>query len=508
MAHAWGRRVALMALVLLSMTACSDQSVPVTLTAQSISLDDQAVRLTVQADSLGGAQTQIAEARATLTAWPRQAVATTNALLGAGATLQAQAVQEAVTQAVGTARSIEAIMRAGAVRQAESIAATDLAIQQATIEAGGRMLATAAAGQAFFAATATQAIGDLATDIAGWQSAATLDAGAQATEVAGLNGTLAVQSEALALAVAERDQISLTATRQALDADAIDASLELSLTALAGDLQGALQDRDAALGTATALAQVVAAARVNGPPALTAQAGQYATDIAGRDADLVARANDLATTAADRDRLRALATEGAGAILAENAALVAALTEQADFQTTRIADLTLRLGTQAALIDTLQAPTAVPPSPTATFTPTPTSSMTPSPSATLSPSPTRTPTATFTLTATLTPTVTNSPTATASPTETPTVTPTPTPESLCWVFVQNEVGVNVRQQASLTAPIVWSAEMGTAMQVRRIEADAQGRRWYQVTVDRAGQGEIRGWVLGEVVVEILPCPAG
>jgi hypothetical protein len=49
--------------------------------------------------------------------------------------------------------------------------------------------------------------------------------------------------------------------------------------------------------------------------------------------------------------------------------------------------------------------------------------------------------------------------------------------------------------------------MGTAMQVRRIEADAQGRRWYQVTIDRAGQGEIRGWVLGEVVVEILPCPA-
>ncbi len=76
------------------------------------------------------------------------------------------------------------------------------------------------------------------------------------------------------------------------------------------------------------------------------------------------------------------------------------------------------------------------------------------------------------------------------------------------MFVQNEIGVNVRQQASLTAPVVWSAEMGTAMQVRRIEADAQGRRWYQVTIDRAGQGEIRGWVLGEVVVEILPCPAG
>jgi hypothetical protein len=64
----------------------------------------------------------------------------------------------------------------------------------------------------------------------------------------------------------------------------------------------------------------------------------------------------------------------------------------------------------------------------------------------------------------------------------------------------------VRQEPSLTGPVVWSAQQGTGMSVVRIIRDGEGRRWYSVRIDVAGRSAVRGWVLSGVVAEITPCP--
>ena len=179
-----------------------------------------------------------------------------------------------------------------------------------------------------------------------------------------------------------------------------------------------------------------------------------------------------------------------------------------------------------------------PPSATPTFTPTMTytPSATPTPTATatetVTPSPTVTPS--WTVTASLTPTHTNTPTETYTPTETftpsltptasdtptPTLSPTitltpsmtltpsltPPPPVLCRVFVQREGGVNVRSEPNVrTSRVLGVALQGTAMNVNLQTRGDDDRVWFLVTYN-VGTGQVQGWVLSDLLVELTECP--
>jgi hypothetical protein len=457
------------------LAACSDASIPTTLTAQANQLDDQAGALTAEAGVQADLTTQIAAAEATLTAWPDRAAGTQRALLSGEATDQAAAVQVAVTQAVGTIQAAEATIRADAVSAVEAIAAADLSVQQMTSEAQGFARATLAAEQAFFIATATQAADQWMGQLATAQSLGTAAADEQAALRADFAATLTAQAADVQAAQTERAMLDHTATVQADGVAATVAAIDSRLT----------------LQAATAVAQI------------DAWAGT-----------LAAQQTALAEGEFQQAELQSTATTNAATLVALQATWPARLTQQAAAFATDTAALEVTLAVFQRPTATATLTPSPSPTPTQTSTGTATSSPTTTSTWTATATPTATPSATATVTvtpsptatATATPTQTPTPTPTATPTLTPTITPTPTPATLCLVFVQNAAGVNVRREPTLTANVVWSAEQGTGMRVIRVAPDASGLRWYLVEIEMEGPNVVRGWVLSTVVAAITECP--
>lgn len=542
-ARAWG--AAFLLSVLLLTAACGGDGIPATLTAQANVLTLQADMMTVQADSLMIAENQAEVARVTLTAWPGLAIATQNALLSAGATVQARAVQ----QALATAQAVEATIRADAVSEVEAIAATDLAVQMTTIEAGRQDLATAVAEREILAVTATQAAMDFATEVQRWQAAGTLSAAGYEAQIEVLSGTVAAQAGNLALVAGTQEALVATSTAQAQTFSDEVAGWESTATAQAAlyatqssAFDQALAGQSAALATAAAERDTLALAATRSVEQaatesagwqglVTLQAVAHATQVAELDRNLAGRSAALATSDAERERLAVASTQSALEATAASARWQEVLTLEAAGHATQVAGLDAVIGTQESIIEAQRTTlTASPPSPTLlpTATPSPSSTPTPTQTPTRTPSPTVTAsvtasaTATFTRTPTPTPTASSTATATATPTATPTstptvtrtftptpsTTPTPTPDVLCWVFVQNPAGVNVRREPGLSAALLVAAPQGTAMRVRRTLLDAEGRQWYFVELELRAGVVREGWVLSDVVAELTACPAG
>jgi len=98
-------------------------------------------------------------------------------------------------------------------------------------------------------------------------------------------------------------------------------------------------------------------------------------------------------------------------------------------------------------------------------------------------------------------------TATATPTPTATATPslTPTP-ILCWVFVENPDGVNLRLEPALSAPVLLAVPGRTVLTVLDMAHGDDGLVWYYARVRFDNRVFRDGWVLRDVVVELTNCP--
>lgn len=443
MSHAAAVRSAMLLLLLLLAAACTDNSIPVTLTVQAVELTLQADEYAIQADALAAAEEWADVARVTLTAWPDNAIATQNALLSAGATVQARVVQEAV----GTVQAVEATIRADAVSEVEAIAATDLAIQVATIDAGGRALSTAVAEREILVATATAAAVGFAGELVTWQAAGTQVAALRATEVAVLGVSLTAQAAAVTEAEAARDFLAMT---------------------------------------------------------VTVQADGFADELAALDGVIDEQASDLATLAVAHSTLSAQATAGAVTAAYQQDQWQGVLTAQAAEYGTQTAGFDAAIATQATRAATPAAPT---PTFTLTPTATPTLTSSPTSTATATPTATATVSRTPTVTSSPSPTASPSQTASATPPSTfpAPSTPTATPAQLCWVVVENDSGVNVRRQPSVRADRITAAPDQTVMTVVRIERDVEGRVWLLVEFTLIS-GEYQGWVAADVVTEMTVCP--
>ena len=91
-------------------------------------------------------------------------------------------------------------------------------------------------------------------------------------------------------------------------------------------------------------------------------------------------------------------------------------------------------------------------------------------------------------------------------TATPSPTPTVTPEQLCWVYVQNVAGVNIRREANIFSDLLLSVPQGTALRVVGLTTGGDNHVWYEVVVETE-DGMLRGWVRSDVVEELTACPA-
>lgn len=150
--------------------------------------------------------------------------------------------------------------------------------------------------------------------------------------------------------------------------------------------------------------------------------------------------------------------------------------------------------------------------PLPTSTPLPTATATP----TFTPSPTITPswtvTASMTPSHTLTPTHTHTPTTTPTLTLSPTITLTPTitttPIVLCRVINASPEAINVRSEPSITADRVGRILPRIVVEVAGQQIGLQdGRVWYLVVANIGQNASVRGWVRGDTVSQVDPCPS-
>ncbi|MCA9884324.1 MAG: tetratricopeptide repeat protein [Anaerolineae bacterium] len=145
---------------------------------------------------------------------------------------------------------------------------------------------------------------------------------------------------------------------------------------------------------------------------------------------------------------------------------------------------------------------------TATWTWTPSPTWTPSftPTATLTPTHTHTPTPTPT--ATDTPTPTNTPTSTHTPTITLTPSLTTTPPALCTVYVAREAAINLRDEPTITSPIVRRLPQSSVLEVIQIvpeNANPNSLLWYEVRTQLIDNQVFVGWVREDTVEFLTDC---
>ncbi len=500
-----------LAIVACLFTACSGDDLPVTLTVQADNIAAQAAMLSEQTDQLATAEVWSSTARVTLTAWPQNAIATQDALLSEHATTQAQVIFQAGTAAVGTSQAVEATIRADGISAAEAIAATDLAIQVATIESGRNALATAIAEHDILVATATQAAGDFATGVAQWQSAGTAIADEFANTVGLFAQTSTALAEEQATQQARYQSLVTTSTAAALQNDAAVADLRATMTVQVDHDQVALATSQMmgtqAAGLADRSATDIADLEVQLATA-TAQVVDVAGQLASAETQIAADSAVWATAANEYADLLADSTRAAANAQVRQAEWRDLVTLQAGVYATRIEELYSALSTQDALLTAAYEPTATGmPTATASASPTPTLTNTASQivSPSVTPTLTPTPTATPTVTQSSTPMPTVTFTVTPSLTATPSITPTP---FLCWVLAANREGVNIREEPAIkSGNVILAVPMHTVMSVTGQTMDNNDRVWYAVLLDQDPDGQLEGWVASNVVEELTDCPS-
>lgn len=491
--------------LLVALTGCADNSIPVTLTAQADDLSVQSAIIADQAGDLATTRGELENLAVTLTAWPDDAAATLQTQTDLQATAQAEQLLAAATEVVATSQAAGATVRANAIAEVEAIAATDLAIQLVTIDAHQQALATQSAGQSVVEATATRAASVYGTEVSGWQQAGTLVADGFATQAARSAATATEQ----AVQLLAQDDLLLTVTVVLNDADRAAilsaneyATSSAQLLATVTEQAGLLATEQRPEATAHAMIEQVRLTQTASAETVAELAQIFEDTLQELEAD----ANQFAATAtASAQEYDAALAEWRSLVTLEAreyAARLAELEETAfaqmatlEAQDIALAALAQQLAGQDAQLDTHETPTVAPATPT----------LTPSSTATATPSATSTPTntATSTATATASPSATVTATATATATSTPSMTPTP---FLCWVFVENPAGVNIRQTPERNATVVLAVPERTVLTVLEARIDAAGQTWFFVRARRDdGATQAQGWVLRDVVVELTTC---
>ena len=106
------------------------------------------------------------------------------------------------------------------------------------------------------------------------------------------------------------------------------------------------------------------------------------------------------------------------------------------------------------------------------------------------------------------PAPTNTPTSTHTPTITLTPSLTTTPPALCTVYVAREAAINLRDEPTITSPIVRRLPQSSVLEVIQIvpeNANPNSLLWYEVRTQLIDNQVFVGWVREDTVEFLTDC---